>query len=129
MTPFLVQVAVATIRVLGACAGAFLLFGSIFAFNGALASELPVPPSLTERILAGLAFAVPGATLLVPVRVAVTRRAWTHALLLAYFISVAVWLVEPLQTDSFSVGQAWLPLVVALNLLAFWQYRRTYNDV
>ena len=119
----------AVIRVLGACYGAFLLVLSPFAFNGALASELVIAPTLTERVLAGLSMAVPGLTLLVPIRAALAKPGRANGLLLAYAASLALSLLGPLQNRSVSAAQVWPALIVALNLAAYWHHRRTSNDV
>ena len=129
MPSFTTQVSVAVTRVLGACYGAFLLVLSPFAFNGALASEVMVAPILAERLLAGFSMAVPGCTLLVPIRAVLLKPAWANALLLAYTASLVLSLLGPLQARSFSAAQAWPALMVALNLAAYLQYRRASNDV
>ena len=129
MPTFVAQISVAVIRVLGSCYGVFLLALSPFAFNGTLASELVVAPTLTERLLAGASMAVPGVTLLVPIRTALLKPAWANALLLAYIASLMLSLLGPLQARSFSTAQIWPTLIVALNLAAYWECRRTSNDV
>jgi hypothetical protein len=126
---FPLRVAIATVRALGVFLGVFLLAFAPFAFNGALASEQLVPPALAERLLVGFSMVVPGATLLIPIRLALLRPAWTNALFFAYCLSLALELLVSMRDGAPSPAQLWPAALIALNLVAYWQLRRQYNDV
>ena len=118
------QVAAAAIRFFGYCLGLLLLFFTPFALGGSLASEEMFRPTPTELWVSTLSMAVPGATLVVPFRIALQRPAWAAGLLLLYCASLALSVVGSLQAAApFSAVQALPSIIVGLNLIVFWRLR------
>ena len=118
------QIATVAIRFFGCCLGLLLLFFAPFALNGTLASDELAAQTATQLWVSALTFAVPGATLLVPFRIALHRPARAAVLLLSYCASLALAVRGPLQSpDPISAVQAIPAGVLGLNMFAFWRLR------
>ena len=116
MAEFTAQVLFATVRAISSCLGLLLLAISPFAFTGALASETMIQPSSWELLLDGLSFAIPGATLMVPMHFTLRSSANLRRLSAAYVVSLAVLSAHHLiSIQAITFASLWLAMFVAVN--------------
>lgn len=128
MAEFAAQVLFAAIRAISIFLGLLLLAVSPFAFTGALASEATIQPTFWELLLEGLSFVVPGATLLVPMRVTLHNSANFRWLSAAYVVSLAVLSAHYLIVlPTITWASWWLAILVAVNFSFLFLPRRYYR--
>ena len=119
MSDFLTRVALASLRFFGISYGAFMLVLSPFAFNGGLASEAEIAPSIASNFIEGLTMAWVGSTLLVPLRLVSTKPVLTWLLFASYFVSVGLLVVQGVSIGEGGLGVTlWQVVFVALNVAA-----------
>ena len=81
-------------------------------------------PTDTQLWVSALAFAVSGATLLLPFRLVLHRPAWAVALLLSYCASLALSVLGSLQFPGPVLAVQVIPIgILGLNMFAFWRLR------
>jgi len=96
-----------------------MLVLSPFAFNGGLASEAEIAPSIASNFIEGLTMAWVGSTLLVPLRLVSTKPVLTWLLFASYFVSVGLLVVQGVSIGEGGLGVTlWQVVFVALNVAA-----------